>query len=227
MRICICDDDRTQCEYLKDMIMNHSSHVVTTYYSAEQLLFECAEHYPFDCIFLDIQMKEMNGIDCARKIREKDANVAIVFLTAIADYVFEGYEVNAVRYLMKPLQKNKCHELLDMIQNSLHIEKSYILINKTKIACEEIIYVESFGHYCGIHTDETIEMKVGINELMKQLPETFIQTHRSYIVNLEHVESVQKDKCLLDTKEMIPISRSSIKKVNEAFMEHIKGGLYL
>lgn len=227
MRICICDDDRTQCEYLKDMIMDHSSHVITTYYSAEQLLFECEEHYPFDCIFLDIQMKEINGIDCARKIREKDANVAIVFLTAIADYVFEGYEVNAVRYLMKPLQKNKCHELLGMIQNSLHKEKPYILINKTKIVCEEIVYVESFGHYCSIHTSETIEMKVGINELMKQLPETFIQTHRSYIVNLEHIESIQKYKCLLDTKEMIPISRSSIKKVNEAFMEHIKGGLYL
>ncbi len=160
-------------------------------------------------------------------IRRKDANIAIVFLTAIADYVFEGYEVNAVRYLIKPLQQSKCHELLNMIQNSLQKEKPYILINKTKILCENIFYVESFGHYCSIHTNEIVEFKVGISELMKQLPESFVQTHRSYIVNLEHIESIQKDKCLLDTKELIPISRSSIKKVNEAFMEHIKGGLYL
>lgn len=227
MKICICDDDKTQCEHLKDMILSHGSHEVTTYYSAEQLLFECENEYAFDIIFLDIQMKNINGIDCARKIREKDKGVVIVFLTAIADYVFEGYEVNAIRYLLKPLQENKCHELLELVQSSMEKEKMYLFVNKTKVNCENILYIESYGHYCIIHADDIMEVKIGISELIKELPSTFIQTHRSYIVNMEHIESIQKDKCLLDNQEMIPISRNSVKKVNEAFMEYIKGGLYL
>ena len=226
MKICICDDDLNQCKNLKDMILSHGSHMVTVYHSAEELLFECENNYAFDCIFLDIQMKELNGIDCARKIREIDSKVILVFLSAIKDYVFEGYEVNAMRYLLKPLEENKCHELLDKIQNSIEKESAYVLINKTKINCDDITYIESYGHYCGIHTNETIESKISISDLLKELPDTFIQTHRSYIVNLEHVESILKDKCVLDTQELIPISRNSIKKVNESFMEFIKGGIY-
>ena len=226
MKICICDDDLNQCENLKEMILTHGSHSITVYNSSEELLFECENNYAFDCIFLDIQMKELNGIDCARKIREIDSKVILVFLSAIKDYVFEGYEVNAMRYLLKPLQENKCHELLDMIQSTIEKENTYILINKTKINCDDITYIESYGHYCGIHTNETIESKMSISDLLKGLPDTFIQTHRSYIVNLEHVESILKDKCLLDTQEFIPISRNSVKKVNESFMEFIKGGIY-
>lgn len=227
MKICICDDDKNQCENLNEMILNHSNkHIVTIYHSAEEMLFECENHFPFDCVFLDIQMNQMNGIDLAKQIRLIDSNIIIVFLSAIRDYVFEGYEVHAMRYLLKPLQEEKCHELLTLIHNSIEKESAYLLIHKSKINCDDITYIESYGHYCGIHTNEVIESKISISDLLKELPHTFIQTHRSYIVNLEHVESILKDKCLLDTQEMIPISRSSVKKVNESFMEFIKGGIF-
>lgn len=104
MRICICDDDKFMCDNLKEMILQHGAHVITVFYSAEELLFECENQFPFDCVFLDIQMKSINGIECARKIREYDKKIGIVFLSAIKDYVFEGYEVNAIRYLLKPLE---------------------------------------------------------------------------------------------------------------------------
>lgn len=100
-----------------------------------------------------------------------------------------------------------------------------MLVNKRKVDCEEILFIESFGHYCAVHTDEVIETKVSLSEMSAKLPVHFVQTHRSYIVNLEHVDSVLKDVCLLDDGSEIPISRNSVKKVNQAFMEFIKGGL--
>lgn len=226
MKICICDDDRSQCESLKTTILAHDkNHEVTCFHSAEEMLFECENQFLFDCIFLDIQMKKMNGIDCAKKIRSIDDKVIIIFLSAIREYVFEGYEVNAMRYLLKPLDQRKCHELLDLVEASIQKEKTYLYVNKMKICCDDILYIESYGHYCSIHAFKAIEVKKSLSELYAGLPDTFIQTHRSYIVNLDHVEAVIKDQCLLDDQTMIPISRKSLKKVNEAFMEHIRGGL--
>lgn len=70
-------------------------------------------------------------------------------------------------------------------------------------------------------------MKISIGKLLSQLPDYFVQTHRSYIVNLEHVESIEKKNCFLSNQVVVPISRNSIKKVNLAFMEYIKKGLTL
>lgn len=225
MRICICDDDKSMCDNLKEMILQHGAHAITVFHSAEELLFECENQFPFDLVFLDIQMKSINGIECAHKIREYDKKIGIVFLSAIKDYVFEGYEVNAIRYLLKPLEVEKCHALLDLILESVTKERQYLVVNKTKVDCEKILFIESFGHYCAVHTDEVIETKVSLSEMSAKLPVHFVQTHRSYIVNLEHVDSVLKDVCLLDDGSEIPISRNSVKKVNRAFMEFIKGGL--
>ncbi len=222
MKICICDDDILLCQNLKMMIQKHGLHVITEFHSAEEMLFECENQFPFDCIFLDIQMKEKNGIECARKIREYDKKVSIIFLSAIRDYVFEGYEVSAIRYLLKPLEQAKCFEVLDLVEASLEMEHHYLYVNKTKVDCEDILYIESYGHYCTIHGEKNVETKSSLSELCGKLPEGFVQTHRSYVVNLARVESVLNDQCLLEDGSRIPISRSSVKKVNQAFMEHVK-----
>ena len=168
-------------------------------------------------------MKNINGIECARKIREHDKKISIVFLSVIDDYVFEGYEVNATRYLLKPLQEDKCFVLLDCLEESVQKTHHYLYVNKTKIDCADILYIESYGHYCSIHTDKVWEIKSSLSELNSQLPKDFLQTHRSYIVNLNHVESILKAGCLLSDETIVPISRNSVRKVNQAFMEYLKG----
>ncbi|MCI5774327.1 MAG: LytTR family DNA-binding domain-containing protein [Erysipelotrichaceae bacterium] len=225
MRICICDDDHQQCESLKSMILEHSEHEVTIFHSAKQMLFECEHHFPFDCLFLDIQMEGMNGIELAKKIRQIDDNIIIVFITAIKDYVFEGYEVQAWRYLLKPLTKEKCHALLLEINNKIKKQTSYILVNKAKIDCATISYIEVMGHYCSIKGKNTMDVKMSIKELKHLLPANFIQTHRSYLVNMEWIESIAKDKCLLKDDIMVPISRNMYHEVNKSFMSYIKKGM--
>ena len=132
MRICICDDEISQCDVLKEMILAHGAHAVTVYHSAEELLFECENNYAFDCIFLDIQMKGINGIECARKIREKDSHVILVFLSAISDYVFEGYEVQAIRYLLKPLQEEQFFPLLRQLEEQKNAKKKYLIVRSER-----------------------------------------------------------------------------------------------
>lgn len=98
----------------------------------------------------------MDGVELARKIRERDNHVMIAFLTAVGDHVFEGYEVQAVRYLMKPLQQEKLSELLELAAKAFQNNRKYLILEvsgeKEKIYLEDILAVESQGHYLNFHT---------------------------------------------------------------------------
>ena len=116
MRICFCDDEastRSQFERMAAAWAEQRGEAaeLQLYNSAEQLLFEVgqpeAQELAFDLILLDIQMGGMDGITLARQLRAQDKRVTLAFLTAAREYVFEGYEVQAVRYLLKPMQQEK------------------------------------------------------------------------------------------------------------------------
>ena len=226
MRIGIIEDNQSQSENLKNMILSLANHEITIFHSGEEFLFECEDTYPFDVLFLDIQLDQMNGIELARKIREKDKNVQIIFLTAILDYVLEGYEVNAIRYLLKPIEKEKCAEVLSLVENNITKDRTYLFLNNTKIYLDEIYYIESCGHYCEIVGEHKINVKIALGKLEKMLDANFIACHRSYIVNMNYVESVFKDHCVIKNKE-IPVSRSLSKKVQNAFLKQVKEGMIM
>lgn len=234
MRICLVDDDSTQLDYLKSIINKWASlkdiHVdISFYHSAEEMLFENDKSYPFDMIVLDIQMDKINGVELAKRIREYDKDVIIAFVSGIADYVFEGYEVQAVRYILKPVDEKKIFELLNIIEIKQNSEERYIIINlsgdKKRINHRDIIYVESMGHYVTFYLDdEEYDCKYNISELLIELADSgFVKTHRSYLVNLKYVERITKSSCLMTNKQEIPLSRSSYKEVNQKFIEYYKG----
>lgn len=229
MRICICDDEQAQLEQLyhdiQQMKLQESVECIL-YQSAEELLFECQNNYPFDVMILDVQMKQMNGIELAHQIRKQDTQIPIVFLTSMKGYVYEGYEVQALRYLLKPVSKEKLEEILALIQNRKQQER-YVLVEvnreRVKINQDEIIYMESIGHTCQIHTKkESYEVRCSMQNLMKQLDFHFINTHRSYIVNIKEIERIGKETCVLSNQTEVPISRSCLKAVNEAFIQYYR-----
>ncbi|MDF2870145.1 MAG: two component transcriptional regulator, LytTR family [Anaerocolumna sp.] len=235
MRIAYCDDEKVQYVYLKELIdkweiKQEKKCEISVYQSAEEMLFENQGTFSFDFILLDIELDKMNGVELARNIRQADKNVTIAFLSNSKEYVFEGYEVGAVRYLLKPLTETQLFPLLDRVQSLLKEEADYIIIGvdreKIKLNTEDINYVEALGHYVRIHTtDQVYEVKINMNEMEKQLTKGFVPTHRSYLVNLNCIEKITRTACIINTKETVPISRNSYNAVNEAFIRFYKGGL--
>ena len=134
MNIAYCEDEKIQLEYMEQLIRKWADegNDTVTYFgygSAKELLFEHPDSFPFDLLLLDIDMDGMDGMALAKEIRKKDQKLPIVFLTNRSEYVFEGYEVGALRYLLKPVEETKLFSLLDEISYALGKERRYLIEN--------------------------------------------------------------------------------------------------
>ncbi|MDY5913113.1 MAG: LytTR family DNA-binding domain-containing protein [Inconstantimicrobium porci] len=241
-KLCIayCDDEDIQLCYMDTLIKqwseeNKISYCLSIFKSAEEFLFENEGNYPFDLVFLDVDMKAMNGMELARKIREKDKNIIIIFITNYEKYVFEGYEVNAYRYLLKPINEEKVADVLNSIIKNNSQEKKYIIEKYEgelkKIDLGDILYFEAKGHYVYIHTiNEIVIVKKSLQDEIKAVCQNgqalfengFVSTHRSFIVNLKYIEQILKNECVLTNADKVPISRNAYKDVNESFIRYYR-----
>lgn len=220
MNIAYCEDEKIQKEILEELLCRWGKVNLVWYESAEQMLFECDGRYPFDLIILDIQMRNQNGMELARQIRRDDPQVPLLFLTATKEYVFEGYEVNALRYLIKPIQPSQLFAILDEIQASI---KRSILLNGNRIDLNALVYVEAEAHYCHlVFEDHRQKEKIGIRELKTMLDDSFVMIHRSYLVNIAKVDQIRREE-LSAGSFTLPVARSQLKTVSEAFIEYNKG----
>ena len=232
LKIAICDDCVNEYDillsYINEWKAKVNQQVTIDYFSsAEEFLFYWPEEKDFEIIFLDIEMKSITGMELAKRIREIDENIIIIFVTGYQNYVFDGYSVRALNYILKPIDTKQCFETLDNALkeiNNKRENKYYILRNhrsSRKIKLDDIIYMIMFSHYIDIVTDEeVIKYKIKIGEIENELPyPSFIRCHRSYIVNLNYVESILSDKLILKDGLLIPISKKKWKDVNKAFIE--------
>ncbi|WP_020226139.1 LytR/AlgR family response regulator transcription factor [Holdemania massiliensis] len=220
MNIAYCEDEKIQKEILEELLCRWGKVNLVWYESAEQMLFECDGRYPFDLIILDIQMRNQNGMELARQIRRADPQVPLLFLTATKEYVFEGYEVNALRYLIKPIQPSQLFAILGEIQAST---KRSILLNGNRIDLNVLVYVEAEAHYCHlVFEDHRQKEKIGIRELKTMLDDSFVMIHRSYLVNIAKVDQIRREE-LSAGSFTLPVARSQLKTVSEAFIEYNKG----
>ena len=220
MNIAYCEDEKIQKEILEELLCRWGKVDLVWYESAEQMLFECDGRYPFDLIILDIQMRNQNGMELARQIRRADPQVPLLFLTATKEYVFEGYEVNALRYLIKPIQPSQLFAILGEIQAST---KRSILLNGNRIDLNALVYVEAEAHYCHlVFEDHRQKEKIGIRELKTMLDDSFVMIHRSYLVNIAKVDQIRREE-LSAGSFTLPVARSQLKTVSEACIEYNKG----
>lgn len=195
--------------------------------SAEEYLFKYNRPNTFDIIFLDVCMKDMNGMELAHKIRKFDRNVQIVFLTGKPEYVFEGYEIGAVRYLVKPVDEGELSRTLDACMEKLRTGGEDYLTMKyqgemLRLSGSEILFVQVEGHYLKMQTaDRLYEWKASLKEMLAKLdPDRFVMANRSCVVNLEHVVRITREECVLENGEVIPVSRGAYGPLNESFMKY-------
>lgn len=242
MRIAYCEDEPAQAGLVRAMILQWAESRGTTaevilYESAEEFLFKndtlVNEAFPYDIVFLDIAMRKMNGVALARAIREKDKRLPVAFLTADKAFAIEGYEVHAVRYLLKPVTMEKLAGLLDELLEAVEKDTQdtvCITVGEKgavrKLAEGSICYIEVLGHYTQLHLNDgsTIRIKesLAVVAAMLHRKELFVKCHRSFVVNLAYVEKISRAECALCDGTVLPVSRSAYQELNERFIRHYK-----
>lgn len=184
--------------------------------------FEVVNNNEVDLIFLDINMPEVSGLTLAKAI---DKKTKIIFTTAYREYAIEGFELQAVDYLLKPISFERflkaVHNFFDISSqkaiNTVSIaeknEKHFIFVRSdrkmVKVNFDEILYVESLSDYVKIHTDKkAIVTRETITNIEAKLPQNqFLRIHRSYIVSIKNIESYTNEYIEIKNKAL-PISRS-------------------
>ncbi len=228
-KIAVCDDSDADRRELGGMVRRWAdaagrSVQVTGFPSAESFLFAYAEDRMADILLLDVEMGGMDGIALARHIRREGSRTEIVFITSHFEFISEGYEVDALHYLVKPVSEQKLSEVLDRAADRLAAEPASVIVTcdgeTVKLYEADILYVESFAHYIEIHTRLGVfRIKESIAAFAAKLSPDFYRTHRSYLVNLKAVERIARTGVTLTGGIVIPLARGKYDSLNRAFIE--------
>ncbi len=227
--IAICDDSDVDRRSIGGMVRRwaEASGVgmrLDEFPSAESFLFEYAQNQDYDILLLDVEMRELSGIELAKRVRAQRGRAEIVFITSHFEFIAEGYEVDALHYLVKPVSEVKLSEVLDRAAARLAVEPPSVVISldggTVKLPEADILYVESFAHYIEIHTRADVyRLKESITAFGERLSGDFFRTHRSYLVNLKAVERISRTGVTLTGGTEIPLARGKYDGVNRAFIE--------
>ncbi len=189
--------------------------------SAEAFLFRWAEK-AFDILLLDVEMDGMDGVTLAKQVRREDETVQLVFITGYSDYIAEGYEVAALHYLMKPVQKEKLFSVLDRafakLQRNRQVLNLEISGELFRVPLFELRYLESAKNYVTLHAKETYTVKRPLKDFEGELDNRFFRLGRGFIVNLERVQKVTRTEVVLDSGERLPLPRNAYEPLNRAII---------
>lgn len=235
MNLVICDDEKEAYEWLKRAIVTWAQSknelVQLKYYeSAEELLFKKEEWTDCDGMILDIELKAMNGMQLAKRIRATDEKLPLLFVTGYEQFVFEGYDVGAVSYLLKPVNEQKLWEALNRMQELTRKNKDLILVSTSdsyeKVYLNDLIYIESDRHNCTLQTTNgTVVTGMGISQFTEMLADKgFCMPHRSYLVNISHIRKITKQMVSLDKGYEVPIARGKWESISQSYLEYYRRG---
>ena len=223
--IALCDDDPVQREYLADLV---SAWAAEAGLDVRLALFPSGEAFlardlgQFSILLLDIEMPGMDGITLARGVRERNETAVIVFITGYAEYIAEGYDVSALHYLMKPVDKSKLFSVLEKAVKTLDKNGKLLPLELggelVMLPLRDLRYIEVQGNYVTFHGKQAYKVKMPLVEARALLDERFFRTGRSFLVNLHYVRKVTKTDVYLATGEQIPLSRGLYESINRALI---------
>ncbi|MGX4601194.1 LytR/AlgR family response regulator transcription factor [Faecalimicrobium sp. JNUCC 81] len=216
LKIAICDDEKSQLNLLKNILSIHMDlkgldYKIYEFESGEDLI-DSINNENYDIIFSDIEMKNLDGIETAKNIRIHNKKSVIIFVTAYPDFVFQGYDVKAFNYILKPYKSEKIGQVLESALEELDYikDKFYIVELKSgtkKINLNNTIYFTSDKRKVNAFTlTENIDFYDKLDALENSLPSFFVRIHQRYLVNINFVSSVESNSLTING-ENLPISR--------------------
>ena len=220
------EDARKILLYLKQFGEKQQITFQTDHFNSAELFLD--RYRPvYDIVFMDIELPGSNGMEAARKLRRIDPAVTLIFITNLSTFAVNGYEVDALDYMLKPVTYPMFQ--LKMQKAVRHIEKngsgaiSIALKGQlVRIPLTDLLYIEVQGHYLLYHTETSVyEARGSLRELEEKLiSHHFLRCNNCYLVNLRHIRSVE-DNVVIVGEDRLPISRPKKKSFLDGLTEYL------
>lgn len=234
LEVVITEDDVVFREQIKEYIIHYQKEKniaihITEYSDGAELLENYTNRY--EIILLDIDMPNVNGMDAARKIRERDEDVVLVFITNLSQFAVKGYEVEALDFVVKPITYENFSMKMDRARKRVkNIQKKEILLSAAdgikKIAVKDIYYIEGQNRNLYYHTKEGVFCVKGtMYTAEKEMAEYhFVKCNHWYMVNLEYVQAIGKESIKVQGEELA-ISRRKRSEFLKSLAEYVGGNI--
>jgi len=232
-RIALCENEEIfsteQQKLCRDIFVKMNiEYELAAFRSAEEFLdeFNNKERERFDLLILDIMMDGMDGIELAHKIREADKNAAIIFLTSHRDFALQGYDVNALHYLIKPVDAAVLERLIRSAYNE-KFQDNYLVIKMgaqhLRLPVDNIICLETTGRRVEITLlDKTVYYSGKLSDLLQELPkDRFIRCHQAFAVNVKNIRELGKQDAIVASGKKIPVSRTYMSDIKKVFVRQL------
>lgn len=236
MQIVICDDNREDLTNLEKLLLEYNTYChgirfeIEKFLDASLLLNKIQKDKPADIYILDIIMSNISGIDLGSQIRKMNSKSIIIYVTTSDGFAMDAYDIHAIRYLLKPIQKNDFFEAMDYALSYMDIKSEAVFLVKTKeglvsIPYSKIEYIENSArrleiHLAGGEKITSIFIRKSFDEEIKELinERSFIRIHKSFLVNLRYVKKLTRSDITMDSGINIPISRKSTSDVKKEYL---------
>ena len=231
LHIAICDDEKHMSDHIRAMASdffhkkNREIHF-RTFLSGEELLSYDGQ---IDICFLDIQMKGMDGMETARKLRASKFRGFLIFITVLKEMVFQSFEVQAYDYLVKPVDEKQFEKTMERLyasmqnasEDSLLVQKGY---EGRIIRRDEIVFCEIIDRkiYLNLASGEVVDYYERIEHLESKLDSHFFRCHRSYLINLKHLKGYKNGTACMDNGKEVPVSRLRSKEFSGVVLQYMK-----
>lgn len=228
-RIAVCDDDETVrnqlCAMCGDILRKKGiNYSITPFSSAAELDGKANR---FDLLLLDIKMNGKTGMEFAKSLRSSGNRISIIFITGSEDYLLEGYSVQPINYLLKPVSQEVLEKALET-DLQINQRSGFVYLKAggrtVSLPADKITHFESFNHSVTAYmTDKTASYPVSLTVVQGQLSgePRFFRCHKSYIVNMDHVNEISRGGVLLSTGVQIPTGRSYYDAFQRAFVKYL------
>lgn len=233
IKLAVCDDNMQELSNMASLIEEYREqssreYEYSIFHNGFELISALEKGLNFDIYCLDIIMPGFSGIELGKEIRSFDKNGRIIFFTSSPEFAFESYSVKAVNYILKPVTREKLFFTLNDVLEHMEKEQTASIVVKSddglqRILLSNLVFIEALNRKALYYTSSgrVIEGRQNFADVCDMLSayHFFIQTHRSYLVNMNYIDSIHNTEIILETLSSVPISRDKVREIKKRYLE--------